>query len=207
MVAGPPTRPGPMRRFALVALLAVPAALRAQNLVSNPGFEGAAAPGGAFGLLQPDGYAVTFGAARSYAGLQYQNGGPASNAVYVFGDLPPARTALAQTLTTVPGTRYRIVFRALEDAFGGVRNDRLTVTFGKATVFDALLSNDAFQEFTAAGVAAGAATTLAFSAYDAPGLILLDDLSVTVVVTPEPSSLVLAGAGLAAVWAARRRRA
>ena len=58
-------------------------------------------------------------------------------------------------------------------------------------------------------MAAGAATTLAFTGYNDPGYTFVDDVSVTAVpavVVPEPATWALVGAGLAAVGAAARRR-
>jgi hypothetical protein len=85
--------------------------------------------------------------------------------------------------------------------------------FGGATLFDAMLTNTAYQQFTVTGVAAGTTTELVFRGYNRTSRNVLDDVSVVAAATtpppsvvPEPSTVVLSAAGLSALGAAARRR-
>lgn len=199
-------RPSPVRLALVVALLAAGPAARAQNLVTNPGFE----DGPDFGV--PTGYTLTFANGGSEAARVaiplFAHSGVAS---FLFADDAPASATLAQTLATVAGAVYRVGFFAYNSSLGDPNDDRLTVAFGGVTVFDRALPSGAREAFTVDLPATSASTELTFTGFNLGAGTYLDDVSVAAVVAPEPATWALVGAGLlsagllSAAGAARRR--
>src|SRR5262249_41120631 len=97
-----------------------------------------------------------------------------------FGD-PAGLATIHQVLNTTPGVTYRLSYWMASD--GGFPNE-FKVTWGGATLFDQ--SNIPFQNYTLYTfdlTATGTTTDLAFSGFEGPGAVSLDDVSVTPLLT------------------------
>jgi MYXO-CTERM domain-containing protein len=205
--------PRHVARAALAATLLMVAAVRpahAQpNLVANGGFEGGGSggiPAGWYNANPGGSNAGLTSASRTGSwGAYFSSFGPSGFTT------PLGFSALGQTLATTAGQAYTITFWARNNSTADVVN-RFQLLFGGATLFDQMLTNMAYQQFTVTGIAAGATTELVFRGYNRTSQNVLDDVSVVAVdtppptVVPEPSTMVLAAAGLAALGAAARRR-
>ena len=185
----------------LVLAAALPfAGASAQNLVTNPGFEGAVLTGGV-----PFGYTVT--ATEDGGAAFVSRSSPHTGlASFIFEDVEPANATLSQTLATTVGASYLVSFFA-RNIFADNPANLLTVRFGGVQLFSAPILNLGYAQFAVTGVASSTSTALQFTGFNTPGITHLDDLSVTEIVsTPEPSTWALCGTGLAAVAGITRRR-
>jgi hypothetical protein len=206
--AGLPTRAA--LAAALLMLAGVRPAHAQPTLVANGGFEGGGAGGIPTGWYNanPGGSnaGLTSAAHTGLWGAYFSSFGPSGFAT------PLGFSALGQTLATTAGQAYTITFWARNNSTADVVNG-FQLLFGGATLFDAMLTNTAYQQFTVTGVAAGTTTELVFRGYNRTSRNVLDDVSVVAAATtpppsvvPEPSTVVLSAAGLSALGAAARRR-
>ena len=143
----------------------------AENLVLNPGFETGDFTDWTTRIQNA--YASGVGRSNAHSG-QYEA---------VFGEIGIYDT-IQQTLPTVAGQAYLLSFwlesypaggGSMQPYWNGVQLDDIHSYF-----------SDSYQLYTYAVVASGPATTLLFAGYNAPGIDLLDDISV--VAAPEPAT-------------------
>jgi hypothetical protein len=204
----------PARRAALAAVLLAAAAARpaaAQNLVTNGTFEGGGSGGIPTGWFNanPTGSPVGVSQAPHTRLFAVYLGGFGSTGFAT----PLGFSALGQTLATLPSQAYTITFWARNNSRTDAVN-RFQVLFGGATLFDQMLTNVAYEQFTVTGVAGGATTELVFRGYNRVRQNVFDDVSAVaaevtppVNVVPEPSTVALSGAGLAGLTPSRRTSA
>jgi hypothetical protein len=182
-----------VRPFAISSALLVLASaqsVRADNLLTNPGFEtgnfnGWSAVGPFLGLQS--GHTGSFSA---YCGAGYNDNG-------TVGDL------FSQTIPTTPGLNYDVSLWVLGS--GGSGPAEAYVLWDGGKVLD--LNNPSFNSWTQLEVtvtATAETTTVGFGFRNQPAAYLLDDASVSQ--TPEPSALALAGMALAGFVIYRHRK-
>lgn len=183
---------------AAVLVCASASPVAAQNLVTNAGFESSTAlegftvarcePGlGAFrsGIFQRTG---SFGLAFNSRGCN---------------------ATVTQLLSTTAGQNYSVSLFAR--ATSANTNNNLTFSFGGVELFNQILTNTVFQQFTFDATATSSSTALVIGGRSVASNAV-DDVSVTAIsrptVVPEPATVFLMGSGLFAVFAAgyRRRR-
>jgi PEP-CTERM motif len=175
--------------FAAAALTA-----RAQNLVTNPGFET-----GDFTGWTPGGETDETG-----VGTSDPTGNPlphSGNFLAFMGPFTETGT-LSQTLTAGAGL-FNVDFYLA--ASGGGAGDFFSASLGGTTI-STTNGNGAFGyiHIVIDNVAAGANPVLQFSAFNAPAWWDVDDVTVTAV--PEPGTLGLIGLGALGLLAALRKR-
>jgi len=162
--------------------------LGAANIVVNPGFETGVlnpwVPSGDTTYTDVQDWAAHSGSYGAYCGPVIENG------------------YITQTLTTTPGATYDLSFWIWHDQGTGTFFE---VSWGGAPIYSEGPGDYGWtlREFTV--TSSGASTDLMFGFYNLPWFYYLDDVSVEQV--PEPSSLILAGLGVAALALRRRQRA
>lgn len=192
------------------------AALRAQNLVQNPGFETgdrvattlanwSVNRNDCTGVMGDP--SVADGTGRTYA---QSAGGPGDDPLNPLYDVEPTPhtgysdfwfgaasclPSVSQTLATVFGQTYSLDFWLnLNSSWGFGTSNLFKVMVGANTLFNGQVNNYSWAEsqytFTGTG-----SDVLAFYGNNPPGGTELDDVSVTAV-TPEPASMVLLATGL-----------
>lgn len=181
----------------------------AQNIVQDPGFEGAIANNNisynAPAFIGDGVWQVTSGEVAIYKDTGKHSGSQYA-AIYTSGV-----SSLSQSLVTTPGATYDLSFYA-QEFFSG---DTFAVTFDGITIPgipSTLPANqNGYTLYTATGLlASGGTTALVFSGSSPSGEINLDDVSVTPQPSggssvPEPDSIALF-VGLASVGVSLLRR-
>jgi hypothetical protein len=177
-----------MRKLTVITLFLafvfVPS-LGAANIVLNPGFETGFSPWVASGETMFTGVASWAARSGSYGAYS----GPVVTTGYI-----------TQTLTTTPGATYDLSFWVWNTS-----GTFFQVSWGGAPIYTEGVGDYGWTQRGFTVTASGASTDLRFGFYNVPNFYRLDDVSVEPV--PEPSSLILAGLGLAALALRRRKRA
>jgi len=116
-----------------------------------------------------------------------------------------ATDTLSQTVATIAGFTYTIQFALMNDTTPTTDTNSFLATFGGTTLLSQTKTPaDAYTLYTYHVVGTGAPETLTFTARNDPGFFTLDSVSVST--TPEPSSFILLGTGVAGLAGAARRR-
>lgn len=178
---------------ALTALFLTAPAVRAQNLVTNGGFE----TGNLTGFVRSGtGTATDVGAIRNSGSFGA-----------FFGSGNGTEGIITQTLATTPGQQYTFSFFVRNVGVGG---DRFRASFNGANVLLIQPSSAefAFTPFSFDVTATSATTDIQFGGFDGPNYFALDDISVVAVTAaPEPGSIaLLLTAGIPIVGIVRRRK-
>ena len=189
---------------AVIALLMASGAarLRAQNLVTNGGFEAGNA-GWSFSLNDCTGPIPDPGSLNAATGaIAYDT--PHSGSQLMWFGAVGCTPSVFQSLNTALGQTYDLNFwLQVATGYNNVPNF-FEVAINNATLFSGQISNNPWQEMSYSFTGTGS-DVLQFSVNNAPGGTELDDVSVTSV-TPEPASLVLLATGLLGMGGVLRRR-
>ncbi len=169
----------------------------AANIVVNPGFESGFLPG----WVVNNNISPWFIDSVPNSGLNNianQCSGPGClyslNGAFFYQDLP-----------TVIGNTYTLTFWAFFEGFPGL-TDEIKVTWGGNTVLDILnpaVPDDVYFQYSVSDLLATSSTTrLKFFGRDDPGILAVDDVSVS---TPEPSTFLMISAALLILAGLRSR--
>ena len=159
---------------------------RAQNLVTNAGFESAVALEG-------------FTVATCEAGLgAFRSGifGRTGSFGLAFNSRA-CNATVTQTIATTVGQQYSISLFARSGNAASANN--LTISFGGTELFNQMLTNTAFQQFVFTATATSTSTAFVIGGRSATNNAV-DDRSITAIggvsTVPEPATVALMGTGL-----------
>jgi hypothetical protein len=201
------------------------AALRAQNLVTNGGFEsGKSVPGWTWnpnncvgGEAKPLSNYWT-GAVDPATEPPAIPGNPSSAGPAIYGTAHSGSwdfqfgaynciPNISQLLTTVPGQMYNLDFwvgtAPLSSFFPEITPNLFQVLINGNVLFGGQITDPSWAEMSYSFVGTGS-DNLEFSSYNTPSSDVLDDVTVTA--TPEPATLLLLGTGLLGIFGVIRRR-
>ena len=172
--------------------------LQAANIVQNPGFETGdltnwnftAAPGTGCSTFGVNG---TFGSGANTGSAAAQFGSVCSGAY----------DTISQDLATTAGTTYTFTFWLASDDGG---DNGQQVYWDGNLILNLVNFGQAYTLYSFTETASSNLTTISFAGYNTPAWNSVDDVSVDAnTAAPEPSTMLLFGAG-AAVLVARRRK-
>lgn len=128
-----------------------------------------------------------------------------------FGDLTVNATALSQDLSTISGRSYTISFYLYQGTTPTSEYpNSFEASFGATTLIGpSEIPVEDYTEYTYIETASSSSTDLSFTLGNDLGFFLLDDVSVTPMISapiPEPSTLLLAGTGLLGLMGLGLRR-
>jgi hypothetical protein len=197
-----------MRLITLTLLCAIPASLYAApclsgppNLVANCGFET-----GDFTAWTLSGHDSAAGFNGIDYGVDAADAHSGAYGAYLggFGGV----LDLSQSLVTTPGASYNISFWLAQSPTPvSPYLNSFSVSFGSSNLLSLTqVPNTAFTEYSFNALASSPVTSLTFGARDDLGFFSLDDISVTAVLVPEPSSSFLCALPLLLAFITFRRR-
>lgn len=216
-----------MIRFA--GFLAMVGMVASASPFQNGGFENPAVPPGTFGPTIPTGW-LEGGASgdglflQTYSAFMLPTTGGEGVQAMGFGALGNSGQWLAQTFDTIAGHMYQVSFEYLVQQgppAGGFNEEWTFDALNGATVlFDQsqIFSNTSWVTSTFSFTAIDTSSTIRFTDISASiggtdhlavnwalDAVSVTDLSTPPVGTPEPATILMAAAGLAVAWLARKR--
>ena len=183
-----------------LAVLVAPVAhaqVTGPDLVTNPGFET-----GDF-----TGYTVTLAAQGTGLSINsFPNNPHSGSYAAAFGATADEYDTISQTLTTTPGAFYDVSFYlkyngSQTDASFVAQFDNTTLLSLSGTYGDGI-----YAQYSSLVQASGSSTTLSFAGYNQGAYYFLDDISVSQVAVPEPSTWAMLGLGAVGAGVVLRRR-
>jgi hypothetical protein len=180
--------------FAVVAMLAFapPAALA--SLITNGGFEE---------IPDLNGWTVTHAASGSVISI-YNNSHTGLNSVG-FGAMADLYDSIDQSFSTTASAQYQLSFWLSWGSAGPSNADFQALWNGSVILDVPGASTSDWTQYSFLVLATSGSTNLKFQGYNNPTWYYLDDVSVDPAGIPEPSTLLLGGAGLLGLALLRRR--
>ncbi len=206
--------------LAAVAMASLSVSAGAATIVTDGGFESAAASGIYFAGQSLDGGAWNVTQGEVYIDTQDPYVYAGNNSLNLTYLNPYTPNSVSQMLATVVGQTYGVSFYADADTANtfSITENGLAVAGTPSSIaangFPNAVNSALFTDYLGSFVATSAATTLNLTATANPGIgsqdgsVMIDNVSVqaAAAVTPEPASLGLVLTGIAGVGAMVRRR-